>query len=287
MLDTAVQCDAVGGEVARLQRTWGSAGCRFEYRAGRTRLADLHQSGALKVRFPKTAGLAAAEAVILNTAGGLTDGDRLTFEASVDDGASASLTTQACERIYASRGENAHIESRLSVGKGASAAWLPQETILFDAARLRRRLEVDMATNSTLLAVESILFGRDAMGERLNGGAISDRWMVRRGGRLIHAEALRIDEGRFGDLGRPALLADGKAISTILYVAPDASQVAESLRGLVQSLADPKSELGLSAWNEKLLLRIVAADGFHLRRRLVPLLTALNRGLTLPRVWSL
>ncbi len=287
MLDTAVQWDGVRSDPPRLQRTWGVAGCRFLADGGRTRLADLHQSGALKVRFPRTADPDTVEAVILNTAGGLTDGDRLHIEVAVGEGASASLTTQACEKIYASRCHNAEIVSRLTIGAGAYAAWLPQETILFNAARLRRTFDVDLAADSRLLALESILLGRNAMGERLLCGTMSDRWTIRRNGRLIHAEALRITEESIGDLERAALLADATAMSTILYVGPDVPQAAEALRRTVDTLPDPKGLLGISAWNGKLLVRAAAADGLELRRLLVPLLTHLNRGKPLPRVWSL
>ena len=169
----------------RLQRAEGRARIAFRRKDGRTRLERLFQEGCAKLRLPTPLGDAPPEAVVINTAGGLTGGDRFAVEVELGEGAAATVTTQACERIYRSTGEPAEVTSRLRVAAGGRLAWLPQETILFDGGRLSRGLEVDLAGDAELLCVESILLGRAAMGERVIQGLLHDRWRIRREGRLI------------------------------------------------------------------------------------------------------
>ena len=115
----------------RLERARGSA--RVELRDGR--LVDLRQAGSAKAMLPRTHG-AAPEIVFLNTAGGVTGGDRFDLHLSVEGGA-ATGTTQTAERAYRSADGPAKLAVTLSV-KDAVLAWLPQETILYDGAALAR-----------------------------------------------------------------------------------------------------------------------------------------------------
>ncbi|TIT97926.1 MAG: urease accessory protein UreD, partial [Mesorhizobium sp.] len=91
---------------------------------GRTRLQRLYQDGSAKIRMPAVQG-DPLEAVLINTAGGLTGGDRLGWEIEVGEGASASITTQACEKIYRAASDRAETKVSLTVGAGGSIAWLP------------------------------------------------------------------------------------------------------------------------------------------------------------------
>lgn len=244
---------------------------------GGTRLARLHQRGSAKILCPRHEG-PGFEAVLLNTAGGLAGGDRFKWAAEAGAGARLTLATQAAERAYrAQPSETAMVETRLALEAGARIDWLPQETILFDGAALARRLEVDMAPDATLLAVEPVVFGRTAMGETVRRAAFADRWRIRRGGALLHAEALRL-EGPVADiLARPAVLGGGAAMATVLLVAPDAEARLEAVRA---------AGAAASAWDGRLVARFAAADGAALRRALIPVLMVL-RGAALPRVWTI
>jgi urease accessory protein len=265
----------------RLQRTRGEARARFVF-AGGTRLADLFQDGAAKIRLPRTsAGDGEAEAILINTAGGLTGGDRMSVTVEVGAGASVVATTQACEKIYRSSGGAALVEARLRVAAGARLDWLPQETILFDGAELRRLIDVDIEPEARFLAVEAIIFGRRAMGERLLSGVFHDRWRVRRGGRLLHADDVRMT-GALGKLNdNAAVLAGGGAMASVLYVGDDADRRLEAVRSTLGGTG------GASAFSGKLVARVVAADGLSLRRLLVPALEALRGGRPLPKTWRL
>ncbi|NJO23617.1 MAG: urease accessory protein UreD, partial [Sphingomonadales bacterium] len=149
-----------------------------------TGIATLAEKGGYRLKFPRTHG-SHAEAVIINTGGGVVGGDRIKLDFSIEEGADATVTTQAAERIYRSTGLDSEIDARLRVSNRARLIWAPQETILFSGAKLRRRYEVDVASSARLLFVESMIFGRVASGEEMDRGALHDSWRVRRDGRLV------------------------------------------------------------------------------------------------------
>ena len=244
-------------------------------------IRELYQSGAAKIRLPYAHGAAAREAVLINTGGGLTGGDRMTWRATAEAGARLTLTTQACEKVYRSNGGPAHADTALSVAAGAAIDWLPQETILFDRAELSRTLEADVASGGRLVAIEAVVLGRQAMGETVMQGALRDRWRVRRDGRLIFADDLRL-EGAMAELtARPAALSGARAFATLLLVEDEAERLLPAVRAALGEAG------GASAFGGKLTCRMAAADGLALRRVLIPTLQALRQDASLPRVWSL
>jgi urease accessory protein len=266
-----------------LPRSEGSVRLAFRRRGEHTVLDVLHQAGAARARFPKPAQGEAPEAVLLNTAGGLTGGDTLDIEVAMAAGASATITTAAAEKIYRARdGEPAAIRIGIGLEAGAGLAWLPQPTILFDAARLDRRTEVDIAADARFLAVESLIFGRAAMGEDVHRGACRDAWRLRRDGRLVFADTLLLDGAIARTLDRPAALDGARATAFVLYAAPDAAARLEAVRALCEGV---RGTMGVSSWNGLLVARAYAGDGRTLQGDLVPLLEHLS-GRPLPRVWQ-
>ena len=225
------------------------------------------------------------EAVLINTAGGLTGGDRIAWEIEAGAGASVAVTTQACEKVYRARSGRAEVSARLSAAEGARIAWLPQETIVYDRSAFARRLDVDLAEGAEALIVEATIFGRLAMGERVRQAMFRDRWRVRQDGRLIHAEDFAIGPDLEATLGRRAVTGGAIAIATVLLVSPDAETLLPQVRDIIGE------EGGASAWSVggsgKLLARLFAGDGYLLRKRLVPLVGLLNGQAGLPKVWSL
>jgi urease accessory protein len=266
---------------ARLQRTEGTSRISFKFERGATRLDRLHQSGASKIRLPHVFGHDPPQAVLINTAGGLTGGDRLSIDATVGSGCRAIMTTQACEKIYRSSEGTAQVDTKLTVARGARLDWLPQETILFDGARLARRLEADVAPGARLLLVEATIFGRSARGERVRSGLFKDRWRIKQGTHLLFADDLRFDFSDESLMSRPAILADGSAMATVLLVTDNPAKLLDAVRAIIGDHG------GASAWDGKLVARIVADHGAALRRVLVPALGALLDGATLPRIWRM
>lgn len=256
---------------------------------GRTRLQRLYQDGSAKIRLPAVQD-DPLEAVLINTAGGLTGGDRLGWAIEVGADASASVTTQACEKVYRAAADRAETSVGLRVGPGGRIAWLPQETILFDRAAFARTLDVDLAEDAEALVLEATLFGRLAMGERTLSGGFHDRWRVRQGGALIHAEDFRIGPDIAATLRRPAATGGALAVATLLLVSPHAESLLEPARAIIGD-SSIGGWGGASFWSVgrsgKLLARLCAGDGYQLRKRLVPLVELLNGRAGLPKLWSL
>ena len=268
----------------RLQRTEGEARIEVFRRGSVTALGGLHQSGAAKIRLPRSHGRATLEAVLINTSGGLAGGDRIDCRVQVGENASAVVTTQACERAYRTLGETARVNVTLTVEAGARLDWLPQETILYDRSSLTRRLEADVAPGGTLLVVEAVLLGRLAHGETVRETAFRDRWRIRRGGKLIFAEDTRLDGPVDVVTACAATLSGGAAYATLVLITDDPAPLLDSVRPLLSRSDDVIG--GASAFDGKLICRMIGQDGLKLRRTLVPVLAALRGGLGLPRVWA-
>jgi urease accessory protein len=265
-----------------LPRTHGAVRLAFQRRGERTELDVLHQSGAARARFPNTDFLNSPQAVLLNTAGGLTGGDHFSISLTLKPGASLTTTTASAEKIYRSRDGEAVIRTAIDLGAGADLAWLPQPTILFDAARFDRRTDVAMAADARFLAVEILIFGRAAMGEDVHSGSCRDVWRIRRDGALVFADSLILDGPIARMLDRPAALDGARASATLIYAAPDAAARLQPVRALWQSA---KATIGASSWNGLLVARATAGDGRTLQSELAPVLELLS-GRPLPRVWQ-
>lgn len=264
-----------------MQRSRGTGRLGTSVRAGRTRLDTLYQEGCCKLRLPRTHG-AALEAVLINTSGGLTGGDAISWEAEAAPGARVVLTTQACERAYRSTGEAARVATRLVVRRDAHLDWLPQETILYERSRLERTLDVALEDGATFTALEAVLLGREAMGEAARGALFSDRWRIRREGRLVHAEATRLT-GMDIERDGLSLIAGNNAFATVLAITPQAGEKLDALRALLPAGA----MAGASATGERLVLRALAPSGLALRRILAPAVALLSGAGALPRLWTI
>ena len=263
------------------QRARGTGRLTARFSDGRARVAELYQEGCGKIRLPETFS-EGMEAVLINSSGGLTGGDRLDWTLTAGDGAFLTATTQACEKIYKAADGVAEVGTHIVAGAGARVHWLPQETILFDNAALTRRLDVDLDETAEFLGVEAALLGRKAMGEAMNAGQFRDRWRIRRNGRLIHAEELRLD----GDIAHLTslvpVLGGEVAFATLLYCAADAEIFLPKMRAILGDAIG-----GASLWEGKLVVRFAAVDGFSLRKLLIPMLSVLRKGAPVPKVWSL
>jgi urease accessory protein len=257
-------------------RAVGSVAFAVKSVAGKTRRGSLHEAGSLRVRCPG-APAAELEAVLINTAGGVAGGDRFSLDIAAGEGTRLVVTTAAAEKVYRTLGPDSTIDVRLEVGPGATLAWLPQETILFDRARLSRSIDVTLASDAGIVLAEAVVFGRSGMGERIEEGALFDRWRVRRGDKLIYAESVRLDGAIAERLGDAAVAKGGVAIATVLIAPGDETMVA------VIRKRSFSGEVGASAWNGMAAVRLCARDGAALRRDLVHVMSAVR---ALPRIWT-
>lgn len=270
---------AADRDIFAANRARGTLALEVGLTAGASRTARLHEDGSLRVRFPGARG-AELDAVLVNTAGGVAGGDRFDLDIAVDAGAQLTVSTAAAEKVYRALDAAATVDVKLRVGAGAALAWLPQETILFDQSRLARSIEVELAGDARLMLAEALVFGRTGMGERLEQGTLTDRWRVRREGRLVYAETVRLDGEIAGKLALPAIGKGAAAVATVILV-PGDEKIPETVRALEPAF---RGEVGASAWNGGAVVRFVAADGAAMRHDLMRVLAAL-RARALPRLW--
>ncbi|MEM7524666.1 MAG: urease accessory protein UreD, partial [Pseudomonadota bacterium] len=113
--------------IARQPRAIGEGVVSARRRGAVSAIGALRQSGSAKILFPHRSR-ETLEAVLLNTAGGVTGGDRFAWRATAEAGAALALSTQAAERAYrAQPGERAEVSTTLTVEAGATLLWAPQE----------------------------------------------------------------------------------------------------------------------------------------------------------------
>ncbi|MGD1954967.1 MAG: urease accessory protein UreD, partial [Sphingomonadales bacterium] len=262
-----------------LPRTHGALSVGVKHLDGQSRLSRLRQEGAYKAFFPQVHSGGPLEAVLVNTSGGLTGGDSMSCDVTAHAGSRVMVTPQASEKIYKSLGPDVRVKNKLTVEPSATLLWCPQDTLMFEGARLHRNLSVDMAPDATLVLLESITLGRTARGEQFDEGCLKDCWRVHVDGALVHAEAATLD----GNLRAKACLAGMQAMATLLIIGPQAANLPKTL------VEDLGIHAALSHWTvagtDKTVIRCIAPDSYRLWPALGGILAALK--VDMPRVWRL
>jgi urease accessory protein len=263
----------------RLQRASGECRVAFDLRDGRTRLGDLYQRDPCRVLFPHAEPGEPPQAVLLTTSGGVTDGDTLKMALEIGPGAAAVATTQAAEKIYraAKGGGHCAIDVAVRVAQGATLDWLPQETIVFQGARLKRRTVAEVEPGGALLSCEMVVLGRAASGERFTSGLLLDSWSVRRTGRLAWTDALRVE----GETPTGAGFGAANALATVIGVWDEPQPRFEQARALLEAAAAVRA--GVTLVNGVMVARLLG-EATAVRAAIIRFLTEF-RGRRLPRVW--
>ena len=245
-----------------------------------SRLTDLFQDGALRARLPRPSPGAPLEAVMINTSGGMTGGDRYEIEVDVEAGASGTLVGQACEKIYRSAGGDADLDVRLRVAEGAQLHWLPQPAILFNGSAFRRRLSIELAPGARFFGLEASVLGRAAMGESVSSLRLREDWRVRADGALAWASATRLDLPG-DDLAGAATLGGGNAFASFLCADGDPDAVIERFRAIAD---DVHGQMGATRVGDLVTAALVAPDSRHLMQDLSTIIHHVT-GTAVPRLW--
>ncbi|WP_433928945.1 urease accessory protein UreD [Sorangium cellulosum] len=271
-----------------LQRDNGFLDVRFEHH-DRTRPVHVAHRAPCRMLFPRQEPDEPLLGVFITTSGGTAGGDALRISVEACRGATATVTSQAAEKIYPSLGAPSRLSFGLRVEAGAALEWLPRETILFDNARLERRVDLDVAPGGSLLALDLTVFGRLARGERFTAGALHDVWRVRRGGRLAWADALSLSGDIAAQIASPAGFGGATAAGLALLVADDAAAWVDEARA---RLARGSSRAGATLVGGVLVARALGAEPAHVRRDLTDLVSWLRAARSghparMPRFWSI
>jgi len=262
----------------------------FALRDGRSSLSDLCQHDPVRILFPLQAATEPPLATVVTTSGGLVSGDMIEIEATAHEGTSALIVAQAAEKIYRSTGADSRIDVRLTADTEAWLEWLPQEAIIFDEARLRRRTLINAAPGAAVLAGEMLVFGRIASGETFSRGLLRDAWEVRRDDKLIWADALHLEGDVASQLDNPAGFGAARAMATAVVVCDDAANYLQTAR----EIAEASSGVWASATvvNGVLLVRWLSEDPQRLRQAFDQGWCELRQTIggyapQLPRIWHI
>ena len=271
-----------------LQRADGCGRIVLSSSENGTRIEEIFERSPIRILFPGTGHRSIKEAVLINTAGGVAGGDRLECSVTVLPGASLAVTSQAAEKVYRALREPASIVTRLKAGESAKLAWLPQETIVFNWARLHRTTEIELVAGAELLALEWLVLGRAASGEVVIGGQITDTWRVKKDGRLIWADSFRITDEVFPHLHRKALLSNCTAIGTLICFGHSLEKRLEFFRDIIPSLG---CNCAATLVSGLIVVRFAANDSSVLKLALRSLLEQFGRELgsgpfQVPKMWS-
>ena len=115
-----------------------------------------------------------------------------------------------------------------------------------------------------MLAGDILVFGRHAHGERLRAGSLRDLWQVRRGDRLLWADALRLEGDIEAQLAAPFGFAGAAAYASLIYAGADAAAWRDPLRELVGA-AEAGQRAGVTCLPGVLLARWLDRDAARLR----------------------
>lgn len=256
---------------------------RFGLRGGRTVLTGRSHRGPLVVQRPFHPEGALAHTYLLHPPGGVVGGDRISLRASSEAGAEALLTTPAAGKFYRSSGALALQEISLQVGNGASLEWLPQETLLFDGARVDSQLQVDVSEGARFIGWDLLCFGRPASGHDFTQGTGRFRVAVRRDGSPLLLEHLRANP-EF--LGAGWGLRGGRVMATLLAT-PFCKSGLDGVRELLQG----SSDLAATMLGDLLVVRAIGGSLLPVRERFEAVWKAIRpqvvgREACPPRVWA-
>ncbi len=262
--------------------THGLATIGFANGGRGTHLAHLHQSDPLRVMFPRTADAEPLQAALITTSGGMVAGDTHAVRIFADHSTDAMVVGQAAEKIYRSDGDECRIDIGLEIAAEAWLEWLPQETILFDGARLRRRTHANLTPGGRLLAGELVVFGRTAMGETVSSGLLHDEWQVSIAGRPVWADAQHWDDAAYAHTERPI------SVATMIFAGGGTDELGAIRRLLDEAPRDVR--VAATRIDGIAIARWLGSDHAALRRHFAEVWSGFRHAVagwadSMPRLW--
>lgn len=222
----------------------------------------------MKMLFPRPQPGDISQAVLVTTSGGMVGGDQLAFSGRAGENTQLQLTAQAAEKVYRSLGPDSKMTVDLTADDGAWLEWLPQETILFDGARLRRTTSVSVTGSGRVLAGEMMVFGRLARGEVFAQGLAREAWDVALEGRPIWRDALQLDGDILQVLDHRASFNGARASATAIFTGRGAENQLEVARDCLKGAAQQGDAVlaAATAMTNIVIVRWLAVEPMRLRR---------------------
>ena len=262
----------------KLQRSFGELDIKFR----NNDIIKLFQKGASKAIIPNVDD-ALQQMILINTAGGITSGDNYSTSIELDN-SSMCTSTQAAEKIYKGISNPGIVDVEVNLKNNSNMYWLPQEMILFNNCNIRRKININIEDNSNFLMSESIVFGRTSMKEKFTTGLYSDFWKIHKNKKLVHVEASNTNGYTADIFAKAATFNKNCAINIIIGIGDLILKKGEIIKNNLKNSKMSHSEV--SIWDEKLIIRTISIDNYHLRFALENILSYFFRN-SIPKIWSI
>ncbi|WP_223247405.1 urease accessory protein UreD [Sulfuriferula sp. AH1] len=262
----------------------------YELTADKTVLARRQHHGPLVVQKPLyPEGSEVCHTIVLHPPGGIAGGDTLEIRVVLDRASKALLTSPGAGKWYRSAGAQASQRLNFTLAKGSVLEWLPQETILFDGARARMDMQVELEQGAMFMGWEIVCLGRAAAGERFAHGHLRQTVRINLAGKPVWRE--------YGDLAggapllhSPAGLAGCTVMGTLIFAG---KTVPVSLLGACRNIAvnDHAGEhCGVTALPDVLIARYLGHKSEAAKRYFIALWQLLRpfaagKKASIPRIW--
>jgi urease accessory protein len=264
----------------------------FQEDAGKTRLVGKDHFGPLLVQKPfYPDGSDMCQAVIIHPPGGVVGGDKLEIAVKVGKSANAQITTPGAAKWYRANGHVSRQGIKLDVGAGGALEWVPQETIFFDKVNLELDHQVLLEKEASYIGCEILCFGRTASGEFFTDGQIAQRTSIRRDGRLIWFEQIRL-KGGSPAMKNPLGLGGHTICATLIAAGkPVSVELLNEARESAAEISGGRGHFGISQLTSLVVARYLGNSSEIARRVMLnswglirPVM--LGRGAMVPRMWD-
>ncbi len=262
----------------KLEKSFGKLDIKFK----NNEILKFYQEGSSKAIIPNV-DEDLNQMILINTAGGITSGDK--FSTCIElDNSFLCTSSQAAEKIYKGLNNPGNINVEINVKNNSCIYWLPQEMILFNNCNIKRNINVNISKCSNLLMCESIIFGRTSMKEKFTKGLYLDFWQISQNEKLVHTEALNTDGYDASVFSKVATFNSNCALNTIIGVGKEILNKAEIIKKNLKENSMSTSEI--SIWDEKLIIRTMSIDNYHLRFAVKNILSYFFKK-NIPKIWSM
>lgn len=109
-----------------------------------------------------------ARYILINTSGGVVQGDRLATDIRLKNGSKASVTTQSANKIYGMEQNCAIQETNIMLEDGASLVYVPEANIPYANSRFFQFNTVNVSKGSRLFFWDIVYPGRYSRGEEFD-----------------------------------------------------------------------------------------------------------------------
>lgn len=276
------------------QGRWrGQLTLHFEQHSGQTVMVRSRHEGPLRVQRPFREPTGACQVYILNPPGGVVSGDELVVSAHLAEGARTLLTAPGATKFYRSGGGVAEQRQEFTLERGSHLEWLPQETIVFEGAKVRQETRVHLARGASFVGWEVTCLGRPAAQDRFGSGKLEQRWELWEDERLLWKERTALDatdavrSSAWGWANRPVL-----GTMVLHPVSPAALDLARSCLAPEHHEPAPEADwTSATLLDRTLLCRYLGASSARARATFTRIWSALRPtefgcAAVTPRIWA-